>query len=95
MTDVKQPESSKQAKGEISFDFGNAIAIGLSLGLIFGTALGNSAMGLTTGLLLATLANAIHEKKQGKKNANVALAITIIALMVIILFWVASAFGWF
>ena len=94
MTNIKQTRSSKQAKGDRSFDFGNAIAIGVSLGFIFGTILDNAALGLTTGLLLATLANAIHEKRQEKKGANVALAITIVAFLFIILLWVAFAFGW-
>lgn len=95
MTHKSPPQSIKRAKEEKGFDFGSALAIGVSLGLVFGTALGNVAMGLVAGLLLATLANAFHEKRQGKRGANTALAISIGALLFMIVVWVLSALGWF
>lgn len=73
------------------FNFGSALAIGISLGLIFGTALGNTAIGLVSGLALATLANAIQQKRQNAKNANVALAISIGAVLFVIVIWILSA----
>lgn len=95
MRSNKQMTSGPEAQEEKGFDFGSAIAIGLSLGLVLGTALGNSAMGISTGLVLAGLANAYQEKKQGKKGANAALAITAGSLLFIILLWIATAAGWF
>lgn len=95
MTSEKQPALVKHGKEKERFDFGAAIAVGVSLGLVFGTALGNTAMGIATGLLLATLANAYHEREQGEKHANVAFAISVGALMFMILVWVLSALGWF
>lgn len=77
------------------FDSGSTLAIGLSLGLIFGLILDNIAMGLVTGLALATFANAYREKKQKKARANIALAISAGALLVVGLLWLSSALGVF
>lgn len=94
MSHKSQPASAPKAQRDKSFDFGNFLAIGLSLGLVFGTLFGNIAMGLIAGLLLATLANAYHEKRQGKENATLSFAISTGALLFMILVWVLSAMGW-
>lgn len=88
MSQEKQPVSGKPVKDGKEFDFGSAIAIGVSLGLVFGTALGNIAIGLSGGLLVATLVNAYYEWKQGKKGANVALGISIGALLLLVAIYV-------
>lgn len=90
MSQEKQPVSGKPAKDRKEFDFGTAIAIGVSLGLVFGTALGNTALGLSGGLLVATLVNAYHEWKQGKDGANIALAISVGALFLLIAIYVVT-----
>ncbi len=94
MTPKQQLESNQPVEAEGSFDFGAAIALGLVLGFAFGTVLGDGPMGGAVGLLLATIANAYQEWKHGKKGAGTALAITVVALLVFILIWVSSAFGW-
>lgn len=81
----RQLESNQSAKAEETFDFGAAIALGLVVGFAFGTVLGDDPMGGAVGLLLATVANAYQERKQGKKGAGTALAITVGALLVFIL----------
>lgn len=68
-------------------DFGSRLAMGLSLGLIFGLMMDNIAMGMSGGLLLATLTNAFAEKQRGEEHANVALAISIAALVLLVLIW--------
>ena len=94
MTSKQQLGSKQPVEAEGTFDFGAAIALGLVLGFAFGTVLGNGPMGGAVGLLLATVANAYQERKQGKKGAGTALAITVGALLVFILIWAASVFGW-
>lgn len=78
-----------------NYDFGAAIALGISFGMIFGMLLGNIAMGLVVGLLLAMLYNAYHEKKQKLPRANLALAVSFGALLVVAAIWVLSAAGLF
>lgn len=91
MSSQKQPVSGKPLKSSREFDFGSAIAIGVSLGLVFGAALGNIAVGLSCGLLGATLINAYYEWKQEKKGAKVALAISAGALLLLIAIYVVTA----
>lgn len=74
-------------------DSGSTLAIGVSLGLIFGLLLDNIAMGLVTGLALATFANAYHEKKQNKPLASIALSISAGAVVIVALLWVLAALG--
>lgn len=74
-----------------TFDFGSALAIGFSLGMIFGLLLDNLAMGLVSGMMLATLANAYHEKRQQAPGANLALAISLGALLLVAAIWILSA----
>lgn len=91
MSNQKQPVSGKPLKSSREFDFGSAIAIGVSLGLVFGAALGNVAIGLSGGLLVATLINAYHEWKQQKKGAKVALAMSVGALLLLVAIYVVTA----
>lgn len=77
------------------FDFGSALAIGVSLGMIFGLLLDNIALGLVTGLMLATLANAYHQKRLQRSGANLALAISLGALFFVSALWILSAMGIF
>lgn len=94
MSPKQQFESKQAVEAEETFDFGAAIALGLVLGYAFGAVLDNGPMGGAVGLLLATVANAYQEKKQGKKGAGLALAITAGALLVFILIWAATVLGW-
>jgi hypothetical protein len=54
----------------------------------------NIGIGLSTGLAVATVANAWHEKRQGEPGAATALVISIGALLIVIAIWIASALGW-
>lgn len=72
-------------------NYGTALAMGFALGLI----LDNIAMGLVTGLALATVSTALREKRQNARHANVALAISTAGLVVVILLWILSAAGRF
>lgn len=83
----KQP-----GKGE-RFDFGSAIAIGVSLGLVLGMLFDNPAMGIVLGLNLAILANGYHLRKQGHPQATAALAISVGALVVVAIVWILAAVG--
>jgi hypothetical protein len=83
-------EKDSKKEQRTGIDFGNALAIGLSLGLVFGTMLGNIAMGISAGLLLATLANAIQLKIHNEKNANLALLISAGALVLLAVIWLLS-----
>lgn len=75
----------QQTNGNKGFDFGTALALGITLGLAIGVALGNGALGMSGGLLVATLANAYHERKQGKKiGPGVLLTLTGGLLLIIL-----------
>lgn len=88
-------QKRRQLDKRDDYDFGSAIALGVSFGIIFGMLLGNIAMGLVVGLLLATLHNAYQEKKQNLPRANMALAISVGALLVVAAIWLLSAAGLF
>lgn len=91
MSNQKQPVSEKPLNNSREFDFGSAIAVGLSLGLVFGAALGNIAVGLSCGLLVATLINAYYEWKQQKKGAKVALGLSAGALLLLVAIYAVTA----
>jgi hypothetical protein len=84
----------REKSGKTSdFDFGSAIALGVSFGLIFGMLMDNIGLGLGAGLLLATVANAFHEKRQKLPRANIALTISTGALLVVVLVVFLSVLG--
>lgn len=80
-------------RGE-AFNFGTAIALGVGLGAAYGAALGNIATGMVVGLALATVANAYHEKRQGRKRAGIALVIALGGLVMVVLVLALSRVGW-
>lgn len=88
MTTKKQVMKGQEEPAAQRTNFGSRLAIGLSLGLIFGLVMDNLAMGLTGGLLLATLTNAYAEMRQGNKHGGTALAISIGALVLLVVIWV-------
>lgn len=90
MADEMKLAPIKEGKGERKIDSGAYYAIGLSLGLVFGAAFGNAAVGLMIGLLLASLSTANQEKRAGKKHANLALAISVGGLVIVLLILVIS-----
>ena len=80
----------KPTEKERRADSGASIAIGTALGLVFGTALGNIAVGVILGLLLGTLWGAYQEMKLGRRHAGLALAITIVGLLIVLFILVLS-----
>lgn len=88
MTSEKPLVKGQDESAEQRIDFGSRLALGVSLGLIFGLMMDNLAMGLVGGMLLATLTNAYAEMKQGKKHGGTALAISIAALIFLAVMWV-------
>lgn len=94
MTHKDHLDNGRPGKASRQFDFGAALAIGVSLGLIFGMLVGHLAIGLVLGLNLAVVANAIHQKRQNEPNANLALAISVGAVLLILVVWaLAGMFG--
>lgn len=92
----EQPSSvknEKQPRKRERFDFGSAIAIGVSLGLVFGMLFDNPAMGIVVGLNLAVLANGYYLRRQGQPQATMALAISVGALVIMAVIWILSAVG--
>lgn len=87
MTTEKPVIKGQGESVEQRMDFGSRLAIGVSLGMIFGLMMDNLAMGLVGGLLLATLTNAYAEMRQGKEHGATALAISIGALVLLIVIW--------
>lgn len=85
MADETKLAPVKESTGVRKIDSGAYYAIGLSLGLVLGTIFGNPAVGLVIGLLLAALSTAYQEKRQGKKHANLALAISVGGLVIVLL----------
>ena len=77
--------------GSTPVNYGTALVMGFALGLI----LDNIAMGLVTGLALATVSTALREKRQNALHANLTLAISTAGLIVVILLWILSAAGIF
>lgn len=88
MTSEKPVMKDQGEPAEQRIDFGSRLAIGVSLGLIFGLMMDNLAMGLVGGMLLATLTNAYAEMKQGKKHGGTAVAISVAALIFLVVMWV-------
>ena len=86
---IKKNESIKRDAGENeTFDYGSAMAIGISLGMVFGMLLlDNIAMGMVGGMLLATLSHTFSQMRQGRRHAGLALLICLAGLIVLVAVW--------
>ena len=70
--------------------YGSSIfpGLGLSFGFIMGLLIDNLGMGLSLGLGIGGLANAIREHRLGEKGSEPAIAIWVLALVVVIGLWI-------
>jgi hypothetical protein len=76
--------STERQFGEKQTSMAGNYGLVLAFGFLFGTLIGNVGLGLALGLAIATLWQAIHDKQQNKKGADVAVGISIAGLLVVI-----------
>jgi hypothetical protein len=83
-TGTKNSERTQAVK------YGSSIfpGLGLSFGFILGLLIDNLGMGLSLGLGIGGLANAIREHRLGEKGSEPAIAIWVLALAVVIGLWI-------
>ena len=74
-------------------DFGSLLAIGLTLGMLLGTALDELSFGLGLGLLVGTTVNAYYEYREGEHQAGIAFGIAVTALVVFVAVYALSWAG--
>lgn len=94
MAPKKHPATAGPGTETKTFDFGSAIAIGVSLGMIFGLLMDNIGMGMAGGLMLATLTNAYNEKKRNVRHGNTAFAISLLGVLFYFLLLALMTIGW-
>jgi hypothetical protein len=82
MNDQTQPEKKE------TYTFGSLLALGVSFGMIVGLLLDQTGMGLSLGLGLAVLVNAIKEARDGESGAKIAVVISAAALLMVIGLWI-------
>ncbi len=77
-----------QKEKKETYSFGAILAIGVSFGMILGMMLENIGMGMSLGLGLATLVNAIKELREGEPGAGTAVIITAAAVILVLGIWI-------
>jgi len=91
MYELSQPEP--RFAGRENLNVGANLAVGLALGLVGGAVAGNPLAGTVGGLLLANLANGIQARRQGNRYGELALAASVLPLVLYLLILTALASG--
>lgn len=85
MIEQKPDKNERQDKPDI--DVGTGVSLGIIFGAGIGVALDQLSMGMVIGLNLGLIFTLLSERRQNKRNANIALAIVLAGLIITLVLW--------